>query len=71
MTEKFSAIAQIHTTFDTVEKNVTEELVQQYWLTVVEQIDEMAPPLKHCLASQMPMWNGQKSLYLACKKWNL
>jgi len=65
LTEKFAAIAQIHTTFDTVEKNVTEELVQQYWLTVVEQIDDMAPPLKHCLVSQMPMWNGQK-ITLSC-----
>lgn len=44
---------------------MTEELVQAYWLTVVEQIDEMAPTLKNCLVSQMPNWNGQK-ITLSC-----
>lgn len=44
---------------------MTEELVQAYWLNVVEQIDEMAPTLKNCLISQVPMWNGQK-ITLAC-----
>ena len=60
LAEKFAAIAQIETTFETVEKNVTEELIQTYWLTIIEQIDDMAPPLKNCLVSQVPMWNGQK-----------
>ncbi|QSB08268.1 PolC-type DNA polymerase III [Lysinibacillus fusiformis] len=65
LTEKFSAIAQVNTTFETLEQNVTEELVQAYWLNVVEQIDEMAPPLKNCLVSQIPTWNGQK-MTLSC-----
>ena len=65
LTEKFSAIAQVNTTFETLEKNVTEELVQAYWLNVVEQIDEMAPTLKNCLITQIPTWNGQK-MTLSC-----
>ncbi|CAM5570195.1 DNA polymerase III PolC-type OS=Lysinibacillus sphaericus OX=1421 GN=polC PE=3 SV=1 [Lysinibacillus sphaericus] len=65
LAEKFAAIAQIETTFETVEKNVTEELIQAYWLTIVEQIDDMAPTLKNCLVSQIPMWNGQK-ITLSC-----
>lgn len=65
LAEKFAAIAQIETTFETIEKNVTEELIQAYWLTIVEQIDDMAPTLKNCLVSQIPMWNGQK-ITLSC-----
>ena len=71
LTEKFSAIAQVNTTFETLDKNVTEELVQAYWLNVVEQIDEMAPTLKNCLITQIPTWNGQKSHCPVCRKWNL
>ena len=59
LAEKFAAIAQVNTTFETIEKTVTEELIQAYWLTVIEQID-MAPTLKNCLVSQVPAWNGQK-----------
>ena len=60
LAEKFAAIAQVNTTFETIEKTVTEELIQSYWPIVVEQIDDMAPTLRSCLISQTPTWNGQK-----------
>lgn len=60
LAEKFAVIAQVNTTFETVEKTVTEELIQAYWLSVVEQIDDMAPTLRSGLTSQLPAWNGQK-----------
>ncbi|MEG0448247.1 MAG: PolC-type DNA polymerase III [Lysinibacillus sp.] len=65
LTEKFAAIAQINMTIETVEQLVTKDLIQDYWLTVVEQIDDMAPTLKNGLISQIPEWNGQK-MTLSC-----
>lgn len=60
--EAFSHIASVSISFKTRQPNVTEKLVTDYWLSVIEQIDEMAPILKNRLSSQQPSWNGQKLL---------
>ena len=62
--EEFKHIAQTTLTIETVNPQVTEELISNYWLTVIERIDA-SPPVKHRLSNQMPNWTGSK-LVLSC-----
>lgn len=63
----FTQIAQIQLQFTAEQPQVTEELIQDYWLTVVNDLEEISPPLRKGLAEQVPAWNGQK-LALTCKR---
>ena len=44
--EAFSHIAVVSIELKTRQPHVTEELIQDYWLAVIDQIDEMSPILK-------------------------
>ncbi len=59
MAEQFHHIAQATFTITASSPHVTEELVTDYWLTAVEQLDA-SPPLKNRLMNQKPQWNGNK-----------
>ena len=63
----FSQIAQVQLQFTTEQPQVTEQLIQDYWMTVVNDLEEISPPLRKGLAEQIPQWNGQK-LSLTCKR---
>ena len=58
--EAFSHIASVSLKLTARNPIVTEQLIKDYWLTVIEQIDEMSPILKNRLASQEPIWTGNK-----------
>lgn len=63
--EKFSAIARVVLAVETKQPVVTKELVEDYWLIVIEQMDVISPPMRNRLVSQLPEWNGQK-IILSC-----
>ncbi len=60
MAEEFSEIAQTTVTIEVENPEVTEQLVTDYWLTAVNLIDQMSPPLRNRLISQIPVWTGNK-----------
>lgn len=64
MMEAFQHIAQTSFSIETTAPVVTEKLMEDYWLTVVELIDA-SPPIKHRLQSQTPKWTGSK-LMVSC-----
>ena len=59
MAESFAHIAQATIEIQSVNPQVTEQLMTDYWLTAIEQVDA-SPPLKNRLVSQMPRWTGTK-----------
>lgn len=63
----FANIAQVNLQFTSATPNVTEELVRDYWMTVVNDLEAISPPLRQGLAEQLPAWNGQK-VSLTCKR---
>ncbi|MBB5147838.1 PolC-type DNA polymerase III [Ureibacillus thermosphaericus] len=62
--EEFHHIAQTTLTIEAINPQITEELITDYWLSVVERIDA-SPPVKKRLTCQMPTWAGNK-LVLTC-----
>src|SRR5690606_37524404 len=60
----FHHIAQTSFTIETTAPEVTEKLIEDYWLGVVELVDA-SPPIKHRLQSQSPKWTGSK-LMVGC-----
>lgn len=64
MAEAFHHIAQTSFTIETTAPEVTEKLIEDYWLGVVELVDA-SPPIKHRLQSQSPKWTGSK-LMVGC-----
>ena len=60
MAEEFSNIAQTNLTIEVHNPEINEQLISDYWLTAVNQIDQMAPTLKNILISQIPTFNGNK-----------
>lgn len=60
LTEKFSHIATITLTIEATAPVVTEELVLDYWLPTIRQLEDMSPPLKNQLMRQKPQWTGHK-----------
>ncbi|KYG89605.1 PolC-type DNA polymerase III [[Bacillus] sp. KCTC 13219] len=60
LTEKFSHIATITLTIEATAPVVTEELVLDYWLPTIRQLEDMSPPLKNQLMGQKPQWTGHK-----------
>lgn len=65
MAGQFANIAQTSFTIEAINPVISEQLVIDYWLTAVEQIDEMSPPLKNRMISQIPSWTGHK-LVISC-----
>ncbi|WP_407691701.1 PolC-type DNA polymerase III [Psychrobacillus psychrotolerans] len=63
--EKFSGIANILLTIQSEGKDVSQELINQYWPLVLKELSDMAPPLKDRLLKQQPEWNGQM-IHLTC-----
>lgn len=63
--EKFSGIANILLTIHSEGKDVSQELINQYWPLVLKELSDMAPPLKDRLLKQQPEWNGQM-IHLTC-----
>lgn len=59
MAEQFSHIAQASIMIEARNPQVTEQLISDYWLTAVEQLDA-SPPLKDRLMNQIPQWTGNK-----------
>lgn len=64
--QAFSSIADIQITIEATNQQLTQDLISDYWLMIVEEIDEMSPPLREGLAKQLPEWNGQK-IMLNCQ----
>ncbi len=60
MAEEFSEIAQTNISIEVQNPEMNEQLVTDYWLTAVNQIDQMSPTLKNILISQIPKWTGNK-----------
>ncbi|KGR92041.1 DNA polymerase III PolC [Ureibacillus massiliensis 4400831 = CIP 108448 = CCUG 49529] len=60
MAEQFANIAQTNISIETRNPEVSEQLITDYWLTAVNQIDQMSPTLKERLISQIPKWTGTK-----------
>lgn len=60
LTEKFSHIAQVSLTVSARTPQLSEELVIQYWPSVLEVLDDMSFPLKKQLVNQLPHWTGNK-----------
>lgn len=67
LTKAFSQIAQIELDFEAPQQTITKELVTDYWLKVIEDIDELSPPLREGLVKQLPEWNGQKMM-ITCQQ---
>lgn len=63
--QQFSAIAQVDLSIQTAQPVLSKELIEDYWLVVVEQIDVISPPVRDRFVSQLPQWNGQK-IVLSC-----
>ncbi len=60
LAEKFAHIANVSIHISARTSQVTEQLIHDYWLTVIEAITEMSPPLQQQLTKQMPIWTGNK-----------
>ena len=64
MAESFAHIAHATIEIEAREVQVTEQLMIDYWLTAIEQVDA-SPPLKNRLVTQVPRWTGSK-LIVSC-----
>jgi DNA polymerase-3 subunit alpha (Gram-positive type) len=62
--EEFQHIAQTEISIQTENPQVTDNLISDYWMTVVERIDA-SPPVKKRLSCQLPTWTGSK-MVLSC-----
>ncbi|KGR80318.1 PolC-type DNA polymerase III [Ureibacillus manganicus] len=60
MAEEFSEIAQTNISIEVDSPELNDQLITDYWLTAVNQIDQMAPPLRNILISQIPKCSGNK-----------
>src|SRR5690606_31780775 len=61
----FSPIAAVQLTIVTEEDHADAELIAAYWRYAVEELADMAPPLRERLLSQAPQWSGNKMI-LSC-----
>lgn len=61
----FSAIATVQLTIETDQTELDRQQVTDYWRFVIEELSDMAPPLRECCLSQQPEWQGNK-LILQC-----
>ncbi|ALC85996.1 DNA polymerase III [Bacillus sp. FJAT-22090] len=63
--EKFTGIASVHLTIESENSIVSDTQIKDYWMVVMKELSDMAPPLKDCLLQQQPEWNGQM-IQLTC-----
>ena len=63
--EKFIGIANVYITIDCVNSDVTDSLIKDYWTAVINELSDMAPPLRDRLMQQQPEFNGQM-IQLTC-----
>ena len=63
---KFSSIAAVQLQIETDAKLADGEQVSAYWRQVVDELADMAPPLRERLLSQAPDWNGSKLIVDCC-----
>ncbi|SIT67298.1 PolC-type DNA polymerase III [Edaphobacillus lindanitolerans] len=61
----FSPVARVRLDIRAEEPAVDADLVQGYWRHVLEELQDMSPPVRKRLSEQLPSWNGQ-SLQLTC-----
>ncbi|GEK30963.1 DNA polymerase III PolC-type [Kurthia zopfii] len=63
----FSQIATIQLQITTKNSIADEKLIHEYWMKVVEEQDELSPPLRQILSQQLPKVVGQK-LMINCNQ---
>ncbi|MEG0381422.1 MAG: PolC-type DNA polymerase III, partial [Kurthia sp.] len=56
----FNQIAQIQLAISAENDDVTETLIHDYWQRILEDQDELSPPLRAILSKQLPQLHGQK-----------
>uniref|UniRef100_UPI004047CEE3 PolC-type DNA polymerase III n=1 Tax=Solibacillus sp. FSL H8-0523 TaxID=2954511 RepID=UPI004047CEE3 len=60
MAEKFSHIANVSLTIESLNPVVNEQHLLEYWQVAIEQLGEMSPLLRENLLKQTPHWTGNK-----------
>ncbi len=63
---KFSSIAAVQVHIQTTGQQADGEQISAYWKHVVDELADMAPPLRERLLSQAPVWNGSKLIVDCC-----
>ncbi|WP_281862824.1 PolC-type DNA polymerase III [Planomicrobium okeanokoites] len=58
----FSPIAAVQLTIITDDARTDTELISAYWRYAVDELADMAPPLRERLLGQAPQWNGNKMM---------
>ncbi|MFC3211317.1 PolC-type DNA polymerase III [Planomicrobium okeanokoites] len=58
----FSPIAAVQLTIITDDAQTDTELISAYWRYAVDELADMAPPLRERLLGQAPQWNGNKMM---------
>lgn len=61
--EKFAGIADVKLVIECTNSDVSADLICSYWPVILEEIDDMSPPLRNRLFSQLPSFNGQTVLF--------
>ncbi|MDN7241246.1 PolC-type DNA polymerase III [Planococcus sp. N028] len=61
----FSPIASVQLNIESEEATTDGQLIQAYWKHAVDELTDMAPPLRERLLTQNPEWSGSK-LILKC-----
>jgi DNA polymerase-3 subunit alpha (Gram-positive type) len=61
--EKFAGIADVKLIIDCRTNEVSADLISSYWPIILAEIDDMSPPLRNRLFSQIPSYNGQTVLF--------
>ena len=61
--EKFAGIADVKLILACENKEVSHDLICSYWPVILEEIDDMSPPLRNRLIGQQPAFNGQTVLF--------
>ncbi|WKA53506.1 PolC-type DNA polymerase III [Planococcus shixiaomingii] len=61
----FSPIASVQLNIESEEATTDGQLIQAYWKHAVDELSDMAPPLRERLLTQNPEWSGSK-LILKC-----
>ena len=55
----------MYITIDCINSDVTDSLIKDYWTAVINELSDMAPPLRDRLVQQQPEFNGQM-IQLTC-----
>jgi len=61
--EKFAGIADVKLTLQCEQPQVQAETLASYWPFILQEIDDMSPPLRDRLHAQVPSFNGQTVLF--------